>query len=236
MKNFRNISFSNIKKGLLYRGESLYLLSVKDKKMIRDKCGIKVIVDLRTNQEHNDKKDTIIKGVKYIHLPLIEMEAMGFSSEKQAKKDAVKNHKLPDMFEYYRNFVRPTSKESWTKIFKILLEEDGPIMFHCTAGKDRTGIVIAIISTLLGASKKDIYEDYMETNKHTVIPFSYKIFALSLDKNFRKEFMDYFNAKEGYLDAAFEEIEKLYGGVEHFYVECCSLNEAKIAELRAKFA
>ena len=221
---------------LIFRGESLYRLSLKDQKLLKNKYNIKVVVDLRTNQEHNDKKNKTIKGVKYVHLPLITMEEMGASSEKEGKRNVIKNHKLPDIYDYYRRLVSIKRADSWREIFNLLLNnEEGAIYFHCTVGKDRTGIVSAIILTLLGLDKETIYKDYLITNEHPIIPFSYKVFALSLDKEFRKEFWEYFKAKKEYLDAAFIEIDNVYGSMDNFFVECCGLDSDKIVKLREKY-
>ena len=236
MKNFRDISYKNIKRGSFFRGESLFRLSNKDKKELIDKHQIKVVVDLRTTQEHNDKKDKVIKGLSYYHFPLITMEEMGASSEKEGKRRVIKEHKLPDIYDYYRRLVNRDRKKSWTKIFDLLLNnKEGGILFHCTVGKDRSGIVSAIILTVLGIDKETIYEDYLKTNEHPIIPFSYKLFALSLDKEFRKEFMEYFKAKKEYLDEAFIEIDRIYGNMDNFLKECCSLNDDKIKMLRKKY-
>ena len=235
LKNMRDIATSNIKSGLIFRSESLHSISNNVKKELFGKYKIRTIVDLRTNQEHLDKKDKLIKGTKYIHLSLITMEEMGASSEKEGKRKVIKEHKLPDINEYYRRLVFPERKEAWTKIFNILLEEENAILFHCTVGKDRTGIVSAVILKTLGVSMEDIYKDYLLTNEHPIIPLSYKIFALSLDNDFRKEFMEYFKAKKEYLDNSFIFINEKYGSFDNFLKDICSLDEEKINKLKEKY-
>ena len=236
MKNFRDIACGNVKEGLLFRGGSLHHLSKKERTTLFNNLGIRVVVDLRTTQEHNDKKDSVIPGVKYLHLPLITMEEMGASSEKEAKRMVIKTHTLPDIFDYYRKLVAKERKESWTSIFNLLLENnEGGVFFHCTVGKDRTGVVAAVILTVLGIDKELIYQDYLATNDSPIIPFSYRLFALSLDKNFRKEFWEYFKAKREYLDEAFLEIDRIYGSMKNFLKECCSLDENKITKLKQKY-
>ena len=236
MKNFRDIACLNVKKGMLYRGEALNHFSSKDKKLLFNECNIKVVVDLRSIQEYRKDKDKIIPGVRYYHLPLIDMREMGASSEKEGKETASREQKLPSMFDYYRLMVKREKKESWSKIFELLLEDnDESIYFHCTAGKDRTGTVSAIILTLLGIDKENIYHDYLLTNEHPVIPFIYKLYSLKLKKEVRKQFKELFYVKVDYLDAMFDEINKVYGSIDNFYRECCSLNEEKIEKLKKKY-
>ena len=193
MRNFREIEYIGLKKGLLYRGESLYKLSPKYQKLLIDKFHIKVIVDLRTKQERESEPDYDLSGVKNIHIPLINMEEMGASSTEESKENAAATQQLPDMFKYYRLFIKEIRKEAWTKIFNVLLEEDGAIMFHCTQGKDRTGIVTAMILTLLGADKETIYHDYLLTNSYLHIAFKYKVYSLKFKGGVRKKFLALFN-------------------------------------------
>ena len=236
MKNFRDFGYKNVRKGVLFRGESLYRLSKKDAKLFLEQCHINTVVDLRSPQERESKMDSALPGVTNIHLPLITMEEMGASSEKEAKQNILKTHKLPDMHHYYQRFVVVERKESWTGIFDLLLNhEEGGILFHCTAGKDRTGIVAAVILSVLGVDKDTIMKDYLLTNEHTVFPFAYRLFSLTFDKKTRQELKEYVLAKEDFIEAAFKEIDALYGGMTGFLMQCCGLDDDKIALLRKKY-
>ena len=235
MRNFREIECAKLKKGLLFRGESLYKLPAKYQKLLIDEYHIKVIVDLRTRQERESEPDYDLPSIKNIHIPLINMEEMGASSTEEGKETAAKNQQLPDMFKYYRLFVKEIRKEAWTKIFNVLLEEDGAIMFHCTQGKDRTGIVSAMILTLLGADKEAIYRDYLLTNSYLHIALKYKVYSLKFKGEVRKKFLALFKAEKELLDTAFMEIDKLYGSIDNFYKEICSLDDIKIAKLKDKY-
>ena len=235
MKNFRDFGLDNVRKGVFFRGEAISKLSNKDKTLLFKENNIKVVIDLRSIQEKESKPDFIPNGVSYYHLPFLDMLEMGSNSEKEAKKEILKTHKLPDMHRYYTLFVSKDKRESWTKIFELLLTNEGPFYFHCTAGKDRTGTLAALLLALLGVDKDKIVLDYLETNKHTVFPFAYRVFALTLDKETRKEFKTYIYAKEEYLDTLFLEINRIYGSLEGFYKDCCGLDEDKIKALKNKY-
>ena len=235
MRNFREIEYKGLKKGLLFRGESLFKLPSKYQKLLIDKFHIKVVIDLRTKQEHDSEPDYDLPGVKNIHIPLITMEEMGASSTEEGKETAAANQRLPDMYKYYRLFVKQIRKEAWTNIFNVLLQEDGAIMFHCTQGKDRTGITSALILTLLGASKEEIYHDYLLTNSYLHIPFKYRLYSLKFKGELRKKFMALFKADKALLDTSFEEINNIYGSIDNFYKDICSLDESKIEKLKEKY-
>lgn len=237
LRNVRDISYGNIKQGRIIRGSSLFRLCKKDAKDLKEKYNVKTIIDLRTNQEIRDKPDRIIEGAKYYHIPLITMEEMGSNSEKQAKKDIVKSHKLPDIFDYYSHLLTDDKIPSWTKIFEIINNNDeGAIYIHCTVGKDRCGTVIAILLLALGLDKQSIYQDYLLTNEDAIIPFSYKLFALSFkDKKFRQDFLEFFKAKKEYLDIIFDFIDKNYPSSEAFLEKMCGLDCQKLNKLKEKY-
>lgn len=236
LKNVRDISYGNIKEKRLIRGETLLKLNKKDINKLVNEYNLKLVIDLRTKQEHDDKPDIDIDGVENIHIPLITMEEMGASSEKEGKKLVVKNRALPDIYDYYRKMVTPKRKDDWTRLFDYLINnKGGSIFFHCTAGKDRSGVAAAIILSALGVEKETIYNDYLLTNENPVVPFSYKMFALSLDRKTRKEFMNYFKANKGYLDAAFDYIDELYGNMDNFLKDVCGLSEEKRNQLKANY-
>ena len=227
LQNFRDIAYGDMKKGLLFRSGNLNRLPKKDQRLLFEEYGVRVVIDLRTAQEVQTKPDVSIPGVRYCHIPLITMEEMGAGSEKEAKRRIIKEHKLPDILEYYERLTLPTRKEAYTRIFDVLCKAEGSVLFHCTAGKDRTGILTALILTLCGVDKETIYQDYLRTNDDPVVPFAYKVFALFLDKQFRLEFKEYFKAKPEYLDKAYDSILQKYGDLEAFLKEICGIDREK---------
>ena len=57
--------------------------------------------------------------------------------------------------------------ELWARIFRRLEDPDNlPFLFHCTAGKDRTGFVAALVLLALGVPAETVYEDYLVTNRY----------------------------------------------------------------------
>ena len=93
----------------------------------------------------------------------------------------------------------------------LLLETDQALMFHCTAGKDRTGVGAALILYSLGVDEKDIYADYEATNiyrKEANDKFVKSLAAQGLPESSARSLMA---AKPEYLKAAFDAIKKDYG-------------------------
>lgn len=68
------------------------------------------------------------------------------------------------MLSSYRQFVdRREARESFGGAFRTLAQHDGPVLFHCTSGKDRTGFQAALTLLALGVSKEDVYRDYLRS-------------------------------------------------------------------------
>ena len=230
MKNFRDFGYLNIKNKMLYRGEALTNTSKKDIALLKEKYNIKTIIDLRMEEEVNKEKDQEISDIKNIHIPLVTSNNMALAYQKAKSENREMN-----MSDIYEVFVSRNTKDSWTKIFDALITEDCGILLHCTQGKDRTGVVVAMILSLLGVDKDTIYDDYLLTNNNIKIPFNYRIKAMFVNKTKRDKMYSYFRLKKEYLDSTFSYINKEYGSIDVFFKECCSLDENKINSLKNKY-
>ena len=72
---------------------------------------------------------------------------------------------------YYRNaFFEPRHRDLFARTFAVLADQDGAVLIHCTAGKDRTGLLAALIRTTLGGGWAETAADFVETNRHTLTP------------------------------------------------------------------
>ena len=130
--------------------------------------------------------------------------------------------------------VARDKKEYWTTIFNEIYEnKDGAILWHCQQGKDRTGVVAAIIEYALGLSDDEVMEDYLFTNTSLVTPFKYKLISLVfVFKKLRREFMELFTARKEYLLASINYIKETYGSMDGFLYEMCGIDKIKKEEIR----
>lgn len=231
MRNFRELAYQNMKKGMLFRSDVLYRTTAKEKELLKKQCGVKTIIDLRNGEEIAKLKDSKIPGIKYYNIPLLPESEDG--KRKESRTVEIKGVVLADLPYYYRGIVNINRKKDWGKIFDILLNnKEGGILFHCSAGRDRTGVVAAIILSALGIDKETIYNDYLETNKN---PLYYKRLAAKMEPVAREVYLDYYEAKKAYLDETFGAINEQYGSIDNFLFECCSLNKEKIEQLKNKY-
>jgi len=116
----------------------------------------------------------------------------------------------------------------------LALENDKSLLFHCTAGKDRTGIGAALILTALDVSRELIIEDYLATNHYWR---SRKIFEEMLNQRGvpRKITDQALNADRGYINSMFEAIEAHFGSVCSFLSKEIGLTPKKLTVLRSLY-
>ena len=70
------------------------------------------------------------------------------------------------MCEMYRSFASDNAVRKYSEFVKILIQDECPVLWHCTAGKDRAGIGAVIVEEILGLSRDDIISDYLRTNDY----------------------------------------------------------------------
>lgn len=145
--NFRNITVGNIVEGVLYRSSSpinneLGRASYSDK--LIEKAGINTVVNLADSPEDINTY----------------MSAEDFASPYYAKLYNANRVITLNMALAYES---DDFRDSIIKGLNFMADNDGPYLFHCTEGKDRTGFFAALVESLMGATKDEIVEDYMQS-------------------------------------------------------------------------
>ncbi len=238
LQNARDISYGNIKEGRLIRSEALSGLSDADVQKLQN-MNLKAIIDLRTSEEAQIP-DREVPGATYYHLPILSGKALGVTREEgtteEIARGAAANQGIPDMCDTYKQFVSEDTRESWTKIFDLFADtEEGAILWHCTAGKDRCGLVAAAIEHCLGISDEQIMGDYMLTNEHPVMPPQLAAIEQMLPESQKQAFKDLFIAKEDYLNSALDAMNENYGSFDGFLERVCGVDDAKKERIRENY-
>lgn len=112
------------------------------------------------------------------------------------------------------------SIKQYARFLDVLLHQnEGAVLWHCSAGKDRVG-VNALLLCALGVPKKTIYEDFMKTNMYLDKEMEYMIRFLETKMIVDNQVMDkirlFYRVKEEYLDIVFETIKKDFGSMNMF--------------------
>jgi protein-tyrosine phosphatase len=111
-----------------------------------------------------------------------------------------------------------------------------PLLVHCHAGKDRTGFLTAMLLTAIGISKTDVIHDYettqiyfpVEQETRAITAWAKRSFGHDIDQAAARPLVD---ARRDYIEAAFEEIEKTWGGAQAYLHDAVGLTPAMQTQL-----
>lgn len=222
----------------LIRSGSLARLDQADLKCL-EKVPVKVDIDLRAPAEITAAPDHVPATAQYYQLPVFASDETdaSHSDEEIAAQMQQPGNGYRHMLDVYRRMVTITSaKKAYQKLFALLLEDhDGTILYHCTAGKDRTGMASFLILSALGVDEEIIMEDYLLTNAVTH-DFRDKWLQSMRDKGASEELVTNRAALSSvapdYLNTAIKLIKENYGDVEHYLHDHLELTNDDITQLR----
>lgn len=233
-----------IKKHLLFRSSHLGKIKNKSLMLLRDKYNIKTILDLRGFQEVKDVPDRFIEGQEYYHFPILSDKENPSVNRKTRSKVLKERMHYPGgakaflKFTYKGIVCGEQAISYYKKIFELLLTKDGSFIFHCSQGKDRTGMLTALILFALGFDKEKIKKDYLKYNKHRFLRNFFIRLAVSvllLSPRKARQLNYLLTSKREYFDSAYEAIVENYGSVESYLEKAIGLTSQNIADLKTKF-
>ena len=193
--NLRDIGGRDgVPKGLFLRSGKLSILSKDECVELCEKHRIKCVIDLRTPIESAEFPDPLPETVEYLQMPLLKDATVGITHEtgsdpmtivRNLRKHPEKlMEMLPDFKALYRTVVTDEySRKQLDKVVATLranADKGITTLFHCTAGKDRTGIVSMALLKSYGASNENIIRDYMHTSRNAFWPTMKKCLGVAL--------------------------------------------------------
>ena len=201
-----------IKNNLFIRcAAPINLSTAAQKKLISN--GQTLIIDFRGVNEAEKNPTSLPRELlkNRVHLP-VEPKVTELLKELDKK-----NTQKTDLNEIFQQAYRKYTVENldtFKEFFKILFKNPGSkIIFHCTAGKDRTGFAAALILLLFGVSRHSIFEDYMLSNEH------YKPTANVTKEVNQIGVKELLKVDESWLDAGLKEFETNAGNITEFATE-----------------
>ncbi|MBQ8278433.1 MAG: tyrosine-protein phosphatase [Roseburia sp.] len=199
------------KEGSILRSDVQNYPSREDFEYLRSK-GITTIIDLR-GQNDVDRKPSGFAGRKdFLYYNFQIDEGSG----------------VPEMVEAVpHSYIDIAKAKAMPEVFRCIANAKSGVMFNCTAGKDRTGVVSAILLLHAGVSDKDIIENYVLTKE-----YGKERLAL-VHKNFPEIDMNIVTPCEWYMEEFLRLFREEYGDTTHYFKKI-GLNDAEIRLMHAK--
>jgi len=162
--NFRDLggypteSGGTLRWRMLFRADGLHALTARGVAIVRDEIGLGDIIDLRSSAELElDGRGPLEReAIRFHHLPLFD----GARAQSGGAAPSF-GASLADLYFGMIDFARGPI----AKVITVLARTPDPAVFHCAAGKDRTGVISALLLSLLGVRDEIIVADYAATRE-----------------------------------------------------------------------
>ena len=245
-KNLRDIGGKykdvTLKHNMLLRGRALRTLTPKQIEKLKTKYHLRTVIDLRDLMEQAQKPDQELPGITKLLMPVFDDGKVGISHEEREKADKIAIlRKLPPMSQMYYEMFHDECLANLANIIRFIItakEQDYAIYYHCSEGKDRTGIVSAVLLSMLGVSQKEIIKEYLYTNKvahHKANIYYLMAKYVRFDVELAKKLHGMFSAKKEYISVYFDVVRNEYNNdYMEFFTRGLLLSEEQINAFRKK--
>ena len=232
-----------LKKGLLYRSGDLSRANDSDLDHLSS-LGIKTICDLRSERERQRQPDRIPEAKPFTIFnipmrPIVDYHArslrrlLSLMFGRERRMDYV-----AESYKAYREYATSYLSQLKTLFQHISNPENLPVLIHCSAGKDRTGVVSSLIQLVLGVSPETVMDDYLKTNG-SLAGYTEEIFQrLSKLSYFGVPWNMYaplLDARSDYLNAAFAQVKEEFGAIDVWFRRGLGFSEKEQLDLLAVF-
>lgn len=225
----------SVRWGVLYRSDALADLSDDDVAYLT-RLRLRQVVDFRSQQERERDPDRLPAA-----LPVAWRPIFGEALDPQELRDrllsgdarAVEMARM--LVEGNRAFVTDFAPVYASFLRDLADPENLPVLFHCTAGKDRAGFAAALALLAVGVPRETVMQDYLLTNGYSESATGRMLLVLRVASLFRTDPDDVrplFEARREYLQAAFDTIDDTYGGTSAYLRDGLGLDDPTLARLR----
>jgi protein-tyrosine phosphatase len=223
--------------GVVVRSDNLASLTSAGRRAMTD-YGIATVIDLRAESElkgspgppfsdfqssgpiASPPSEPESNSPAYVNLPLVDDEIAFVLNE------------APTMPDRYMVII-DRRQAALGRIFNAIAGAGGPVLFHCFAGKDRTGLVAAMMLSLAGVEPEAIGDDYAETDVRLATRYAEWLAKASPAR--LEEMRDELRCPPEWMLRTLDHVEHTWGGVDS-YLEAAGVSPAGIERLKAKLA
>lgn len=229
---YQTINGRRVAWGKIYRAASLAHMSLGDQQRLSD-MSVQLVCDMRTEEETSEDPDQLPDGMPYLHLPAQSNENRFFRVTRMLLSQGYVANLLPDL---YTRIMIDGNPQVFAEIFKRVADANQlPLVIHCAAGKDRTGIAVGLILRVLGVPEDVVIADYTLSNYY----FDYfrsisekAIGQLSIIGVNESQFTPLLLANAEVLQATFDHIRGRYGSIDNYLKAVAGLDQETLDKVR----
>jgi protein-tyrosine phosphatase len=212
--------------GMVFRAGRLDQMTADDL-VTFESLGIRSVFDLRRDDEREHYPDPM-PNVPHCLLSHVFQDGMPDTAAFLEHDHAVRF--LADM---YLGLLEHAGPEIGALLGEMVADGGLPAVFHCTAGKDRTGIVAALLLTWLGVDRQLVLDDFELTDQATGHVMHEEMFKRMLDRGMAPEAAaGMLSSSRESMAAALDELDSRYGGIERYLLDVAGVDNATLASLR----
>ena len=210
----------------LFRSDHLAALTPQDAEVFTS-LGVTRVFDFRGRDERAAVPYEL-PGVAQHPLPIEPTVVQRMKDLLDAGEAITPERTVALMQQTYRGFVHDNA-DRFAELFAHLLADDAPLVFHCTAGKDRTGFAAALILLALDVPRPVVMHDYLLTNALYQRPPGMGSHALE------EVLRVLWRVQEEFLDAALHMVDNDFGGLQAYLVDVLGVDAAAQKELAGRY-
>ncbi|MFJ4621102.1 tyrosine-protein phosphatase [Streptomyces sp. NPDC088812] len=216
-----------VKMGVVYRSDALNNLTDADLAKLR-RLGLSVDYDLRMTSERTAAPDRLPTGVRYVVADVSGDSAGGGYTLPTTAEGAAQM-----MIAGEKAMVSSeTAKAAYSTVFGGITDDADGSLYHCTAGKDRTGWASATLLTALGVPRETVMRDYLASNVYRAEANAAALAALPADR--AAVYKPLLDVRAEYLNSGFDEVEDAYGSFTAYEKSALGLDAKDIRKLKSQ--
>lgn len=227
-----------VRRGLLYRGSALTGLTASELARV-DGFGLRFILDLRAAGEVEGREDHVPLGCEYVRQAGMrddEGNEVDFSPrgiESLQKQFAAKGTAFMRSLYVSMMFGNPATHV----LVDHLVDGVAPLYFHCTAGKDRTGVCAAVVLMLLGVPDGEIVREFLLTNEYraSIINMAPEDLPAGISDQDRENWAQINGVRAEDLQACLDAVDERFATREAYFQEEFGLDAQALANLRDRY-
>ncbi|RFZ75614.1 protein-tyrosine-phosphatase [Lacrimispora amygdalina] len=234
-----------VKPGHFYRSSVLSKLQQEELDLLSD-LNIQMIVDFRSPSEVRSEPDVVPPRCQYYNFSAIDFGTESDSAEVNSDMKSImmavieKKIQLDNTESLTAQYEAMAADSSaFRQMFQLIkANPKAPLLFHCAAGKDRTGVAAALILLCLGSTEETIIEDYLLSNMYRAAENERIIKELSeatQDKALLNAFLVLLGVDAAYLHAFFSKVQELYGNWDSYFEQAISLSPVERAQMKERY-